>query len=227
MLTSFRDIVAKNLHKDEIYTSIVLPTKLHDPHARVKAPSTSFLCLGPNGRTYYRDVDHGPVTLNIEWVPTKKWILEAEKTTAENVNESAYRDTFWVKWSEVKSLWKIQATETKMVEQRKESMKEAVINGAKLAMANKASNVAVDVMASLAPPLAPHMENEALRALLKIVGGLVIQHTADAAGPEKAPFIKATAELIVTAGVMELTESQLDKLTPAFDQLLALGKKIA
>lgn len=226
MLTPFRTIVAKKLHKDEIYTSIVLPKKIHDPHERIKAPHTSFICLAPNGRTYYRDVDHGTNTLNPDWVPTSKWIMESDKATAEDIEASAYRDSHWVKWSDVRALWKMKAEETQRVEQRKEGMKNAVITGAKLALANEAGDVAVNVIVDMVPAIAPHMDNPAARALAKLLGAFVLSHCADAAGAEHAPTVKATADLVATAASMELTQSQLKRLTPALEQLITLGKKI-
>lgn len=228
MLVPYREILAKSLHKDEIYTSIVLPKKAHDPQDRIKAPHTSFICLGSDSRTYVRDVDNAISAADYHtWTPTAKWIIEKNSPAKANVEESAFRDTYWVKWSEVAALWKMQATEKKMVEQRKESMKEAVITGAKLAIANKGGDIAVNVITDMVPGIKPHMENPAARAIAKLLGAFVLQHTADAVGKEHAELIKTTAGLVATAASMELTSSQLDRLSPAFEQLIALGKKLA
>ena len=158
-------------------------------------------------------------SLNIRFTPVK--------TADDN-----FADTQWLLLSEVtqalKSLTMKKVT-SPMADNKKEhegGMKNAVITGAKLALANQAGDIAVNVIVDMVPAVAPHMTNPAARALAKLLGAFVLSHSADMAGAEHAKTIRTTADLVSTAASMELTQSQLERLTPAFEQLMQLGKKL-
>jgi hypothetical protein len=221
MLTPFCNILEKKLHTNEIYTSFTVPHQIFDPKEKNTRQAAYFLCE-KDGTTYYATVAD-PWNASKGWFPTREWILE-KNNRAKPLGESSFTDTYWIKWSDIKGLHDTSVQTT--IKEEKKDMKNAVITGAKLALANEAGDVAVNVIVDMVPGIAPHMENPAARALAKLLGAFVLSHSADVVGKEHADTVRTTADLVATAATMELTQSQLKRLTPAVEQLVALGKKI-
>lgn len=225
MLTSYKDIMSERLHRNRVWTSLTLPRKIFDPYERMK--DLPLFIVEVDGITYYRWYE-GTKDWEWEWNVDSKWVIEKRLTVT--VNGGNLVDSKLIPFEELKaSMCKLHINTPQIQIPKKEeetNMKQAVITGAKLALANEAGDVAVNMIVDMVPAIAPHLENPAARALAKILGAFVLSHSADVVGAEHAKTARMAAELVTTAATMELTQSQLKKLTPAIEQFVQLGKKL-
>jgi hypothetical protein len=223
MLTPFKTIVDEKLHhNDVIWTSLTLPKVTHDPQNRITDKGWVFMCF-VDGRTHFRYHE----TWDWTWAPSVKWIVESGKKTKEDTTQSDFRDTHLIKFTDIIALRTSAEKKDTVSENKPTDMKTAVITGAKLALANEAGDVAINVIKDMVPGIEPHLESPAARALAKLLGAFMMNHMADAAGTEHAKSIRTVTGLVTTAASMELTQTHLKRLTPALEQLIQLGTKIA
>lgn len=125
---------------------------------------------------------------------------------------------------EVKSMATISTNPPRSVLDR---TKESVKEGAKLAAANEAGEVALDAMIALVPQLAELSKTPMGRAIGKALSAVALSYAAEASGFEGAPMVSSICDHVVTVSSMEITADKLKLLRPAFLKLADLSRTLA